>query len=128
MQITSKQDFVDTFPRGALFHWIETLGDGTPYVIRSTRVVEIVRNGRYLSVRHAYTTPAREVRTLNSAVGDLISELRRVFTTRAEAEAAMIERKAAIKADPGLLDRLYQKAYNDAYGIKNQDHLACAAV
>ena len=125
-QITSKKDFLDTFKKGSVFFWIDAAKDGIPTVVRQSNVRSVHMNqGKYLNVLHRYDDMGK-TRLVETAVGDLLSGIRGIFTTREEAEAVVTQRRRDFAADPTLAPALIQGAYNDALGLRA--NLACAAV
>ena len=126
-QITSKKDFLDTFKKGSVFFWIDAAKDGMPTVVRQSNIRSIHMNqGKYLNVLHRYDDMGK-TRLVETAVGDLLSGIRGIFTRREEAEAALIQRCRDFAADPTLAPGMILGAYNDAMSLRG-DNLACAAV
>ncbi len=135
-QITSKEDFVSSLKRGDVFCWIETLRDGVPWVVRQSKILGVYstlnpsKTKKYLNVRHQYVTEGGNTKVVESAIGDLISPLRGVYTSQEEAQATLIKRRQDMKSDPQLLPMLIQEAYSEAMGSVSrlQENLSCTAV
>ena len=127
-QITSKEEFIAAYRNGGVFYWIDTLRSGHPTVVRESTVLRIYYNLKvYLNVSHRYIE-AGKVTKAETAVGDLLSPLRGVFTTSEEAQKALNQRKAEFKENPDLRTQFITEAEDRASHVRVRDDLACAAV
>ena len=127
-QIVSKDEFIAVYRNGGVFYWIDCLRGGQPTVVRESTVLKIYYNLKiYPNVSDRYIEAGKNTR-VETAVGDLLSPLRGVFTTRDEAQTALSQRKAEFKKNPDLRTQFITEAEDRASHVRVRDDLACAAV